>query len=94
VLRQNGTVTDLGTIGNIGGLANVEALSLNDNGQIVAWTAATPDRYLYTTGTITGLVSFYPNAVNDNGVTAGRPSTDSGGTVQNLISLIPAGSGY
>ena len=94
VLWQNGTVTDLGSIGNISnyGLAYV-ALALNNNGQIAAWTQATPDGYLYSNGTITDLGSFYPNSINDNGVMVGGPSIDSGGTVQNLNSLIPANSG-
>ena len=44
VLWHNGTITDLGSIGNIGidGLDYL-ALALNNNGQIVTWTQATPD---------------------------------------------------
>jgi len=93
VLWQNGTVTDLGSIGNISdyGLAYV-AVALNNNGQIAVWTQATPDGYLYSNGTVTDLGSFYPNSINDNGVMVGGPSIDSGGTVQNLNSLIPANS--
>jgi hypothetical protein len=36
VMWHNGTVTDLGTIGNIGTISDLEALSINNNGQIVA----------------------------------------------------------
>jgi hypothetical protein len=49
---------------------------------------------LYSSGTITNLGSFLAAAINDNGVLAGGPSIDSGGTVQNLNTLIPAGSPY
>ena len=37
---------------------------------------------------------FLPAAINDNGVIVGGPSIYTGGTVQNLNTLIPAGSGY
>jgi hypothetical protein len=50
--------------------------------------------FLYSNGTITNLGSFLPAAINDNGVMADGPSIDSGGTVQDLNTLIPAGSGY
>jgi hypothetical protein len=49
---------------------------------------------LYSNGTLTSLGSFTAAAINDNGVMAGGPSIDSGGTVQNLNALIPAGSPY
>jgi hypothetical protein len=41
---------------------------------------------------MTDLGSFIPAAINDNGVMVGGPYIDSGGTVQNLNTLIPAGS--
>ncbi len=93
VLWQNGTVTDLGMLGN---LASAETLSINNNGQIAGW-AGSPNGsngFLYSNGTITSLGSFFAAAINDNGVMVGGPSIDSGGTVQNLNTLIPAGSGY
>lgn len=92
VMWQNGTVTDLGTIGNIGDISNLEALSMNSNGQI-AGSAATAG-FLYSNGTVTNLGGFFPTAINDNGVMVGGHSIDSGGTVQDLNSLIPARSGY
>ena len=48
--------------------------------------------FLYSNGTMTDLGSFTPAAINDNGVMVGGPYIDSGGTVQNLNTLIPAGS--
>ena len=47
---------------------------------------------MYTNGTITNLGSFLAAAINDNGVMVGGPSIDTGGTVQNLNNLLPAGS--
>jgi len=94
VMWQNGTVTDLGTIGNIGTISDLEALSMNNNGQIVGWTAVSTTGFLYSNGTITDLSGFFPNAINDNGVMVGGSSIDTGGTVQDLNSLIPAKSGY
>jgi hypothetical protein len=47
---------------------------------------------LYSNGTITSLGSFLAAAINDNGVMVGGPSIDTGGTVQNLNNLLPAGS--
>jgi probable HAF family extracellular repeat protein len=91
VLWQNGTVTDLGTLGG----ARSAATAINNNGQITGWgttsTGAT-DGFLYSNGTLTGLGSFTPAAINDNGVMVGGPYIDSGGTVQNLNTLVPAGS--
>src|SRR5258708_3757577 len=68
-------------------------MSMNNNGQIVVWTAVT-DGFLYSNGTITELGTFFPNAINDNGVMVAGFSIDSGGTLQNLNSFIPANSGY
>jgi probable HAF family extracellular repeat protein len=91
VLWQNGTVTDLGTLGGV----RSGATAINDNGQIAGYgttsTGATQG-VLYSNGKITDLGSFTPAAINDNGVMVGGPYIDSGGTVQNLNTLIPAGS--
>src|SRR5260370_12599236 len=76
---QNGTVTDLGTIGNIGTLSDLEAMSMNNNGQIAGWTAVTTTGFLYSNGTITSLSGFFPNAINDSGVMVGGSLIDSGG---------------
>jgi probable HAF family extracellular repeat protein len=95
VLWSNGAVTDLGTLGTPGSVAIPEALSINNNGQIAGWISSTGNTgFLYSSGTITDLGSFLAAAINDNGVMVGGPSIDSGGTVQNLNNLIPAGSGY
>ena len=93
VLWQNGTVTDLGTLGG----ERSTAAAINDNGQIVGYGTAlgsgvATDGFLYSNGTITDLGSFTPAAINDHGVMVGGPYIDSGGTVQNLNTLIPAGS--
>ncbi len=93
MLWQNGTVTDLGTLGGL----KSTAAAINNNGQIVGSaetsTGAT-DGFLYSNGTMTDLGSFTPAAINNNGVMVGGPSIDSGGTVQNLNNLIAAGSPY
>ena len=93
MLWHNGTVTDLGTLG---GATSIQAMSINNNGQIAGttFTGGTSEGFLYSNGTITNLGSFLAAAINDNGVMAGGPQIDSGSTVQNLNDLIPAGSGY
>jgi probable HAF family extracellular repeat protein len=93
VLWQNGKVTDLGTLGG----ERSTAAAINGNGQIVGYGTAlgsgvATDGFLYSNGTMTDLGSFVPAAINDNGVMVGGPYIDSGGTVQNLNTLIPAGS--
>jgi probable HAF family extracellular repeat protein len=93
VLWQNGTVTDLGTLGG----ERSGAAAINASGQIVGYGTAlgsgvATDGFLYSNGTMTDLGSFIPAAINDNGVMVGGPYIDSGGTVQNLNTLIPAGS--
>ena len=91
VLWQNGTVTDLGTLG---GVRN-GATAINNNGQIIGYETAitgVTNGFLYSNGTMTNLGSFNPAAINDNGVMVGGQYIDSGGTVQNLNTLIPAGS--
>ena len=91
VLWQNGTVTDLGTLGGV----RSTATAINGNGQITGWgttSSGAVDGFLYSNGTMTDLGSFAPAAINDNGVMVGGPYIDSGGTVQNLHTLIPAGS--
>jgi probable HAF family extracellular repeat protein len=96
VLWHNGAVTDLGTLGTPGTAAFTEAVSINNNGQIAGtvFTGGTSEGFLYSNGTITSLGSFLAASINDNGVMVGGPSIDTGGTVQNLNTLIPAGSGY
>jgi probable HAF family extracellular repeat protein len=93
VLWHNGTVTDLGTLGSA---TFTQAISINNNGQIAGtvFTGGTSEGFLYSNGAITNLGGFLAAAINDNGVMVGGPQIDSGGTVQNLNDLIPAGSGY
>jgi hypothetical protein len=65
-------------------------MSMSSNGQIAGW-AATGTAFVDSNGTITNPSNFWPNAINDNGVMVGGHSIDSGGTVQDLNSLVPAG---
>ncbi len=93
VLWQNGTVTELGTLGGPRSFAT----AIDTNGQIVGWAATSTDAtdgFLWSNGTMTDLGSFLPAAINNNGVMVGGQYIDRGGTVQNLNNLIPANSGY
>jgi probable HAF family extracellular repeat protein len=96
VLWHNGAVTDLGTLGTPGSVTFTQAISINNNGQIAGtvFTGGATEGFLYSNGTVTNLGSFTAAAINDNGVMVGGSSIDSGGTVQDLNSLIPAKSGY
>jgi probable HAF family extracellular repeat protein len=95
VLWHNGAVTDLGTLGPPGNWSFTQAVAINNNGQIAGtvFSSGTTEGFLYSNGTITSLGSFLAAAINDNGVMVGGPSIDTSGTVQNLNTLIPAGSG-
>jgi probable HAF family extracellular repeat protein len=91
VLWQNGTVTDLGTLSGV----DNGATAINNNGQIIGYEIAETgviNGFLYSNGTMTSLGSFKPAAINDNGVMVGGQYIDSGGTITNLNTLIPAGS--
>ena len=95
VLWQNGAVSDLGVVVAPGtNPPGVPAVSLNNNGQIAGTVRVngTSEGFLYANGTLTNLGSFLAASINDNGVMVGGPSIDSGGTVQDLNTLIPAGS--
>jgi probable HAF family extracellular repeat protein len=96
VLWHNGAVTDLGTLGPPGTWSFTQAVAINNNGQIAGtvFSGGTTEGFLYSNGVITNLGSFLPATINDKGVMVGGPSVDTGGTVQNLNTLIPAGSGY
>jgi probable HAF family extracellular repeat protein len=94
VVWTNDTPTVLPTLG--GGSSSGTAIS--SNGQ-VAGTSQTStgaeDGFVWSNGTITDLgSSFSPAAVNDSGVIVGGQFVYSNGTLQNLNTLIPAGSGY
>jgi probable HAF family extracellular repeat protein len=72
--------------------------AMNNNGQVVGTVYTSTggeDGWLCSNGTLTDLgPSLFPAAINDSGVIVGGPLIDSGGTVQNLNTLIPAGSPY
>ena len=93
-LWHNGTVTDLGTLSPPGSYSYTQAVSINNNGQIAGtvFTGGTTEGFLYSNGTITNLGSFLPAAINDNGVMVGGDQIDTGSTLQNLNTLLPAGS--
>jgi len=94
VLWRGGTVTDLGTLGPPGTWSFTQAVAINNNGQIAGtvFSGGTTEGFLYSNGTITNLGSFLAAAINDNGVMVGGDQIDTGGTLQNLNTLLPAGS--
>jgi probable HAF family extracellular repeat protein len=95
---QNGTMTDIGTLGG----PQASAAAVNTNGQIVGFAQTSSDAdhgFLYTGGRMTDLgLNIFPDAINDSGVIVGQGPAgaviDSGGTLQNLNNLVPAGSGF
>ena len=93
----NGTPTVLPTLGTISTPATALPLAtaINNKGQVTG-TAVTGtgalDGFLWSNGKITDLgPTFSPAAINNNGVIVGGPLIDSGGALQNLNNLIPAG---
>jgi probable HAF family extracellular repeat protein len=96
VLWRGGTATDLGTLGTPGTFTNPEAIAINSTGQIAGWVSSSNGNngFSYGNGTLTDLGTFAGAAINDNGIMVGGPTIDNGGTMQNLNTLTPAGSGY
>ena len=96
VLWHSGTVTDLGTLSPPGTWSFTRAISISNTGQVAGSVDAggADEGFLYSNGAITNLGSFLPAAINDNGVMVGGNQIDTGGTLQNLNTLIPAGSGH
>jgi len=92
ILWQNGTATDLGTFGGPSGVA----AAINNNGQVAGYAMTSTDAqhgFLWSNGTMTDLGNnFISAAVNDNDVVVWSDLIYSGGTVQNLNNLTPAGS--
>lgn len=107
---QNGTMTDVGTLGG----PNSSVNAINDNGEIAGSSqdaADTSHPFIYANGKMTSLGTYNidttPQAINDNGVIVGTTYgvNASGypfdhayiyqsGTFQDLNNLIPAGSGW
>jgi len=87
-------MNDLGTLGG----NNSKGLGINLSGEVVGFAQTSTDAdhgFLWSNGTMTDLgLNFFPAAVNDNGVVVGGNQIYSGGTLQNLNNLIPAGSPY
>jgi probable HAF family extracellular repeat protein len=94
IVWTSDTPTVLPTLG--GGSSAGTAIS--GNGQVVGTSATgtgAEDGFLWSNGTLTDLgPNFSPAAVNDSGMIVGGQFVYSGGTLQNLNNLIPAGSGY
>jgi probable HAF family extracellular repeat protein len=94
VVWTNDSPTELPTLG--GGAATGTAI--NNLGQVVGTSktsTGTSDGVLWNYGTVTDLGNnFSPAAINDSGVIVGGQLVYSGGTLQNLNHLIPAGSPY
>jgi probable HAF family extracellular repeat protein len=94
VVWQNGTPTDLGTFGG----PQTGAAAINNLGQVVGWSQTSTDAdhgFLWANGKMTDLgLNFFPAAINGNAVIVGGNQIYSGGSLQNLNNLIPAGSPY
>jgi probable HAF family extracellular repeat protein len=94
VVWTNGTPTVLPTLGG----PYFNATAMNNLGQVVGYAQDSTDAqhgFLWTNGQMTDLgLNFYAAAINDSGVIVGGNDIYSGGTVQNLNNLIPAGSPY
>jgi probable HAF family extracellular repeat protein len=101
VLWSNATITDLGTLGG----TQSAAYAINNLGQVTGWAHTASEAthvFLYSGGTMTDLGTFgldpVGEAINNHGVIVGQSGAGawiwSGGTFQNLNSLIPPGSGF
>jgi probable HAF family extracellular repeat protein len=94
---QNGAMTDLGTLGG----PQAAATAVNAQGQIVGFAQTSSDAdhgFVDTGGKLSDLgLNVFPDAINDLGVIVGQGPggavIDSGGAIQNLNNLVPAGSG-
>jgi probable HAF family extracellular repeat protein len=95
---QNGTMTDIGTLGG----PQASATAINTNGQIVGFAQTSSDAdhgFLYTSGRMTDLgLNIFPDAINDLGVIVGQGPGDAivgtAGHFQSLNNLVPPGSGF
>lgn len=93
VVWTNGTPTVAGTFSE-----HAAGTAMNNNRQVVGIAQTSTggeDGFLWSNGTLTGLgPGLLPAAINDSGAIVGGPFVDTNGTLQNLNTLIPAGSGY
>jgi probable HAF family extracellular repeat protein len=101
VMWQNGTITDLGTLGG----TQSAAYAINNLGQVVGWAHTASEAthvFLWSAGRMTDLGTFgldpVANAINNHGVIVGQSGNGawvwSNGSFQNLNNLIPANSGF
>jgi probable HAF family extracellular repeat protein len=94
VVWTNNNPTVLPTLGG----AAATATAIDNLGQVVGTSKASTgpfDAFLWNNGAMTDLGNnFSPAAINDSGVIVGGQLVYSGGALQNLNTLIPAGSPY
>jgi probable HAF family extracellular repeat protein len=96
---QNGTMTDIGTLGG----PQASASAINKSGQIVGFSQTKSDAdhgFLSSGGKMTDLgLNVFPNAISDLGAIVGQGQTgdafvERAGAIQNLNTLVAAGSGF
>jgi probable HAF family extracellular repeat protein len=101
VLWHNGTPTDLGNLG--GPQIRTTALNNSSPAQVTGFGQDSTDAnhaFLWSNGTMTDIGAafypdeLYPTAINDQGVIVGGPFIYSNGTLQDLNTLVPPGSGF
>ena len=101
MLWNNGTISDLGTLGG----TQSAAYAINNLGQVTGWAHTASEAthvFLSSNGTMTDLGTFgldpVGEAINNNGVIVGQSGNGawiwSNGVFQNLNNLIPPGSGF
>ena len=94
VVWTNGTPTVLPTLGG----PYMAPAAINNLGQVTGFgqtSTYAQHGFLWSNGQMTDLGNnFFAAAFNDNGVIVGNDMIYSGGTLQNLNNLKPAGSGY
>ena len=94
VVWTNGTPTVLPTLGG----PYFAASAINNLGQVTGFGQTgtyAQHGFLWSNGTMTDLGNnFFAAALNDNGMIVGGNEIYSGGALQNLQNLIPAGSPY
>jgi probable HAF family extracellular repeat protein len=100
VLWQNGTITDLGTLADprIAPFAQSTAAAINNLGQVTGWAQTNSyatHGFLFSNGTMTDIGNIVPEAINNHGVIVGYGALIyTGGTIRDLNTLIPPGSGF